>query len=157
MGTTTKALALARELTDTLTKKVAATLPVVVSSFDTNSNPVTTLSSDTSPATGKKVVVIRIAPVSVLATDIMGNSANVFTPHTIDICTEMNYAGTNDNIADILTPVELLPVLAEIAKKGCMVRWYQTANGTVPSTSAMISSNLIASDSNLYWSASISS
>jgi hypothetical protein len=131
---------------------VSSTLPVVVQTYDTDGNPVVTLSADTSPATGEKVVVLRVAPITWTAKDILGLTSPTYTPHQIDICTELNYAATTDNVADILTPVELLPVLAEVAKRGMIINWYQTANGTVPSASAMIVANLKASDQgNLYW------
>jgi hypothetical protein len=153
MATTTKALATARELIDIWTKKVGSTLPVIVQTYDASGNPVITLSADVDPAFGEKVVVVKISPIAWTATDIVGHSVPNFTPHQIDLCTEMNYAATTDNVADILTPVELLPIIAEISKRNMIVNWFQTANGTVPSASAMVVGNLKKSDSDLYWSA----
>ena len=152
--TTVKAISTARELVDLWTKEVATTLPVIVQSFEaTTGNPVITLSADATPATGEKVVVVRISPITWSANDILGLTSQIYCPHQIDICTEANYAGATDNIADILTPVELLPILAEVVKRGMMVRWYVIANGTVPSTTVMTSGNLVATYSDLYWSA----
>jgi hypothetical protein len=154
MATTAKALATARELIDLWTKEVASTLPVIVLTFEAvTGNPIITLSADSTPATGEKVVVVRISPIAWTATDILGNASQVYTPHKIDFCTELNYAATNDNIADILTPVELLPVIGEIVKRGMLVNWYTSANGTVPAVAQMTTSNLKASFSDLYWSA----
>ena len=152
MATTQKAIALARELVDVWTKQVASTLPVITQSLDSSNNPVITLSADATPATGEKVVVVRVKPIGDwTAYDILGNASQMFCPHTIDVCTEANYASTTDNVADILTPVELLPILAEIVKKGTKVDWYVSANGTVPSTTQMTSGNLAASYKDLYW------
>ena len=151
---TAKSQELVRVLADKFAKRVASTLPVQVRSADSNGQPVLTLSADSSPATGEKVVVIRIQPNPwTLATDVLGNTAIQYGPHVIDICTEKNYAGATDDVADILTPVELLPILGDVIMTGCLVRWYQTANGTVPSASAMTSSNLIASYGDLYFGA----
>jgi hypothetical protein len=150
MATTTKALATARELIDLWTKEVSASFASIVQSFDTNGNPVITL-SDGSPAAGEKVVVVRIQPLATWAPkDILGLSSQMFTPHQIDICTETNAAAT----PNVLTTVELLPVLAEIAKRGMLINWYQTAALTVPSVAAMIAANLTAPYADLYWSAS---
>jgi hypothetical protein len=151
MATTKKAEVTARELLDILGKRVISTLPSQVQSVDSNGNPVITLSADATPATGEKVVVIRVAPQTWTATDALGNTAINYGPHTVEICTELNYAATTDNVADILTPFELLPVIGDCVKTGCKVLWYSTANGTVPSSSAMTAANLKASYSDLYW------
>lgn len=153
MSTTYTSIPMLRELKDRLVKYCAATLPVATESFDSSGNPVLTLSADASPVAGEKVVVIRIKP-SVLGSpkDVLGNPAFAFGPHVIQLCTELNYAGTTDSVADILTAVELLPVLIEIGRKGNIVEWHQTANGTVPSTSAIdAGTNLKATWQDLYW------
>jgi hypothetical protein len=150
MATTTKALATARELIDLWTKEVSASFVSIVQSFDTNGNPVITL-SDGGPAAGEKTVVVRIQPLATWAPkDILGLSSQMFTPHQIDICTETNAAGT----PNILTTVELLPVLAEIAKRGMVINWYQTPNLTVPAVAQMTAAQLSSTFSDLYWSAS---
>ena len=151
MATTTKALAIARELIDLWTKEVSTSFASVAESFDTNGNPVITL-SDGGPSAGEKVAVVRISPIAWTATDILGNASQVYTPHVIDLCTEANNAV--GAVADILTPTEILPILAEIVKRGTMVRWYVSPNATVPATTQMTSGNLSASYSDLYWSAS---
>jgi hypothetical protein len=153
MATSAKAIAIARELVDVWQKKVATTLPVLVESLDTDGNPVITMSADSSPAFGEKVVVVRVKPMTWTAYDIIGHVSPVYAQHVIQVCTEANYASTNDNIADILTPVELLPIWAEIAKRACQMEWYVSANGTVPSTAQMTSGNLVKSDKDLYWNA----
>lgn len=152
MATTTKALAIARELIDLWTKELSSSFASIVQSFDSSGNPVITL-SDGGPTTGEKVAIVRISPISWTATDILGNASPMYTPHVIDLCTEANYAATTDGVADILTPTELLPLLGEIVKRGTQVRWYVSANGTVPATTQMTSGNLSASYTDLYWSA----
>lgn len=151
-NTTAKAQASHRELIDLLTKQVAATLPVVTASFDSDGNPISTLSADATPAFGEKVVVIRTKPIVwAEAKDVLGNAAITYGPHVIQICTEKNFEGTTDNILDILGPAELLPIIVEAGRKGHNVEWYRTANGTVPSAAAMTAANLAATWQNLYW------
>jgi hypothetical protein len=153
MATTKKALDFARDLMDVWAKEVKATLPIITETFDASGNPVITLSADVDPAHGEKVVVVLIKPYATgTATDVFGNTATAFTPHIIQVCTEMNYAATTDGVADILTPVEILPVLAEVIKKGTIVEWHQTANGTVPSEAAITAGTVLKSTyRDLYW------
>lgn len=151
MASTTKALATARELIDLWQKEVATTLPVIVQSLDTDGNPVITLSADTTPTTGEKVIVVRVKPISWTATDIIGHAAQMFTPHVIQVCTEANLAGGGG--ADYLTPVELLPVFAEVVRRGMIVEWYVSDNGTVPSTAQMVAAKLSKTWADLYWNA----
>jgi hypothetical protein len=149
----TKAIEMAQDLVDELKIRVKSTLPVVTESSDSNGNPVITLSADATPAAGEKVVVLRIKPIDwALAKDVLGLASAVHTPHEIEICTEANFAGTTDNVADILTPVELLPVLLTVGVRGTRVKWYQSANATVPATGEMTSGNLKATfESSLYF------
>jgi hypothetical protein len=142
--TTARAVAISRQLQDILSKQLA-TMPVVTLSYDaTDQSPILTFSADATPATGEKVAVVKVVPTSALAAyDIFNNAGNKYGPHVVQICTEKNYAGATDNVADILTPVELLPLLMECGRAGCAVEWYQTANGTVPSNAAIVAGNLI--------------
>lgn len=149
MATTTKALALARELMDVWAKQVISTMPVQVETFDTDGNPVITMSADATPATTEKIVVVRVKPITWTATDIIGHTSQIFTPHVIQLCTEANPAGGHG--ADILTPVELLPVLAEIAKRGTIIEWYESAAGDIPATTEMTDANLKATYQELWW------
>jgi hypothetical protein len=154
MATTAKAVAIMRELKDKVSKRVAATMSYAVSSADASDNPVLTLSYDATPATGEKVVVLRVRPITWTSKDVMGNADTMFTPNYVDVCTEANYAATNDNIADILTPAELLPVIGECIQTGCMVNWYVSPNGTVPATAQMTTAQLGATYQALYFGAS---
>lgn len=152
MATTYKALATMRELVDVLTKQVAATLPVVVQSNDSNGDPVVTFSADATPAAGEKIVVIRMKAIGATgAVDSLGNTSPQYSHHVLQVCTEANFAGTTDNVADILTPAELLFVLVECGRRGSFVEWYQSANATAPDTTQMTAANLKAQWRDLYW------
>ncbi len=152
--TTHKALQLSAELADELRKRVKATLPYCVESTDSDGNPVITLSADATPAAGEKVIVIRTKPMDwPLAKDVLGLAAGKFTPHTVQICTEANYAGATDSVADILTMVELMPVLLTVGSRGTKVESYVSTNGTVPSTTVLDdATKKVAEYANLYWS-----
>ncbi len=151
MSTTSyKAYAIERELGDKLKKFVAATLPIATESADSDGNPVLTLSADSSPAAGEKVIVIRVMPIQrPTAKDSLGNPGITPSGHVIQLCTEANPAGGAG--ADILGPAELLPTLIEIGRVGCFVEWYVSAAGDVPDTTQMTSGNLKDTWRDLYW------
>lgn len=132
--TTARAIQISRELTDRLKKTLASSMPVVTESQNaTDASPVVTFSADATPAAGEKIVVIKVIPTGAPAAyDVFNNAGNKYGPHIIQICTEKNYAATNDNIADILTAGDMLSVIAEAATMGCNIEWYQTNNGTAP-------------------------
>jgi hypothetical protein len=112
-------------------------MPIITQTTDASGNPVITLCQDSSPGAGDKTVVVLIKPYATgTATDVFGNTANAYTPHVIQICTEANYASTVAT-PDYLTPVELLPVICEVAKKGCITEWHVTTNTTIPSEAAI--------------------
>lgn len=142
-----------RALVDILTLQVAATLPIKTESFDSNGNPVVIFSADATPAAGEKVAVLRCKAVgSIGAKDILGNTANDYSHHVYQLCTEANYAGATDSVADVMTAVELLPIIVELGRKGSFVEWHQTASGTVPSVAAIdAGTNLKATWRDLYW------
>lgn len=148
--TTQKAVAIHRELIDKLKKQLAA-LPVVTLSNDTDGSPIAVFSADATPTTGEKIVVIKvIATGDPVAYDAFGNAAFKYGPEIVQICTEKNYAATTDNVADILTAADMLPIFAEISRTGCWLEWYQTANGTAP-TNAGITGTPAASWKPLYF------
>jgi hypothetical protein len=148
--TSAKAQDVSLQLVDRLTRLLAANMPYVVTVPDTGiyhpGNPVTTFAQSAALAAtaGDKIVVIRVRPLSwINSKDVFGNLANVYCPTVIQICTELNQGnagGTNATgaqIADILSPADLLPVIAEAARTGCIVEWFQSANAQAP-TSAVI-------------------
>ena len=159
---TEKAVVTARELTDLLTKRISTAFPFVAQSLDVNENPVVTFSALATPAAGSKVAVIRIRPLPVTALDAFGNKSQAMCPHIVDLITEANSATATDTtvqagadvltpIADILTPADLLPILAEIARRSMEIDWFVTANGTVPSIVNIPATPAATFKPNLYW------
>ncbi len=147
-----KAIEMSAEMADKLKKRLPAM--VHTSTFDVNGDPVITIAQDSTPAAGEKVIIIRTKALTFsLAKDVLGLPETVFTPHVLQICTEANFAGTTDNVADILGPIELLPIIATAGKTGCKVEWHVTANGTIPSTAAIDAGTVLKAsyESELYW------
>lgn len=144
-----KANSIADELADELKKRLSTM--VFVTSADTDGNPMLTVSQDATPVAGEKVIVLRVRPITwSLAKDVLGLPSVVYTPHVIDVCTELNNAA--GAAADILTAVELLAVLGTVCKRGTRVEWYQTPNATVPALAQITSANLKASyEPEIYW------
>jgi hypothetical protein len=147
--TSAKAQDVSLYLVDRLAKLLASSMPYSQTVSDTGAyhpgNPVTTFAQSAALAAtpGDKIVVIRVRPISwPLTKDVFGNAATIFCPTVVQICTETNpgyNAGgaTGALLADVLSAADLLPVLAECARTGCIVEWFQTAYGTAPSVAAI--------------------
>lgn len=130
MANSYKALAIAHELADKLKARLPST-QIVTESFDTDNNPLVSI-SDGSPAAGEANFVIKVAAVDwLLAQDVLGLAQNVFSPHVIALATEADPAGGAG--ADPTTRAQLLPVLAQCLAMGCETRWYESTNGVAPS------------------------
>lgn len=160
MTTTYKAQTILTQLLDLVSKEVYSTMPVVATNVDSDGNPYAVISATAAAGYGTKVVLIRVTPLSWgLQKDILGNTALQYTGHVIQIVTEANSTGVVGGtgpgavVADILTPVELLPILIECGKTGCMVDWYTTPNATAPSLSGntLTSATKQAGWKDLYW------
>lgn len=150
----TKCNDILRDLVDSIGKQTAAAMPYTTLGYDSLGNPTVAFSVDATPTLNHKVVVITVAPyLTGTALDVFGNTAIAYSnPVKIQVCTEANYAATSDNIADILAPTDLLPVLAEVARRGTIVEWHVTANGTVPSAAAIVAGTVLkATWKPLYW------
>lgn len=155
MATTYKASSILTQLIDLLAKE-CSTLPVVTQSVDTDGNPYAMLSATSTVTAGNKVVLIRVKPLSWdLQQDILGNTANKYTGHVIQICTEKNSTtehGGTSSYPDVTGPAEMLPILIEAGRTGCWVDWYQTSNGAAVTLSGnTLAGTVQASWKNLYW------
>lgn len=146
-----KAGAIAGELADALAKRCAVSMPVVTQAVD-NGYPTITISADATPATGEKVVFIKVNQLSwSTALNSIGQTQDIYDKVVIQIVTEKNYEGTTDSVLDILGPAELLPVLGEVLRKGTRVEWYRTTNGTVPSAAGITGAPAASWDPMLYF------
>jgi hypothetical protein len=129
-----KAMAIAHDLTDRLKARLNSSL-AVVESFDTDGNPLITVGAGV--ALGANMVIKVRAQDWPLAKDVLGLSANIYAPHVVQFVTEANYAATSDNVADTLSPAQLLLLMGQIVLMGCAVEWYQTVTGVAPVASAI--------------------
>lgn len=145
MATTAKAHDLAAELASILEQRLSLD---VVASNDSDENPVLTIGDN---GAGDPGAVIKLKPQDwPLAKDILGLTANIFTPHVIMVCLEANQAGAVAE-ADINGWDILLPILGEVVLKGCRVEIYESANATPPAVAEMVEANLKATfDPSLY-------
>lgn len=127
--------------------KVRYSTKVVTESFDTDGNPIVTV-DDGTPAAGEMNIIIKVMPTDwPLGRDVLGNVANVYTPHKILFGTEANGASAGPTLVQPVSPANLLPALGEVVLRGMKVEWYQTASGTAPTLANTIfaSANLVAS------------
>jgi hypothetical protein len=151
MATTKKALELAAELADELRKRVSDYASITESS-DASGNPLITLNADASPATTEDVVVIRVRPRTwELAKDVLGTAQTVYTPHVIDVATEVS--GVATGIMDYVSVAHALQILTSCAKRGTRLELWEETNGTIPSeTTFATAAKMKASiEAELYW------
>ncbi len=154
MAKTHKSQVMLTMLTDKLKKWLAASMPVVTESFDSDGNPVTTFSADATPAAGEKVAVLRICPTEAdYAQDIFGNPALRFSPHRIQLCTETGASATAE-VA--LTPADLVPIMIECGRTGTIFEHYKSANTVLPAVAQMTAANLKAKWQDLYFNIQLS-
>lgn len=136
--TTKKAQVFAADLAQELALRLPAL--TLTESLDTDGNPLVQLGAAASASPG---FLLKVMPLDwPLAKDILGLTAQIFTPHKIQVLVEANFAGTTDNVADVNTWAVLLPVLGAVILKGTRVEMYQRANGTAITSADFTSGNL---------------
>jgi hypothetical protein len=135
MSTTYKAQAISNQLLDWFKARLNGSLVATGAFSSTDQNPYI-LISDGTPAAGEANFVVKTMPIAwPLAQDILGLTAIQYTPHVIQLCTEADpTAGAG---ADPTTRAQLGLVLGQIYQMGTRVEWYETANGTAPTLSAL--------------------
>lgn len=145
-NTTEKARMIALKLADEL--KIRLSALALAEGTGSAGDPLLTIGAG---SIGGANAIVRVIPTAFsLAKDILGNAANSYTPHTIQLCTEANPAGGSG--ADILTPQQVVSLTSAIDGFGATWEWYQSANGTAPTEAAMIAGNLKATfDQNSYY------
>jgi len=152
MASSYKAVALANELFNELTKRLSALAATSSQSFDTNGNPTIIIASTASPATTQKNAFIRILPLArPLALTSIGTTPDLFVPTVTQFATEAPAAGAG-HTSDFFTPADLINLYGPILRRGTRVEMYQSANGTVPVVGTLIAANLqIGYEANIYW------
>jgi hypothetical protein len=132
---TAKANAISHAIADALKLRLPAI--ALVEGLDASGNPTIQLGAGTAGAAGG---LIRIVPQEwSLAKDILGLTANIYTPHAAQICFEANV--TSGSGADVNTIATQSLVFMEVALHGTRVDVFQTANGTAPVVASFVESN----------------
>lgn len=125
-----KSQALAHDIADELKKRLAFLTSTITLKEGADSNGDATISiDDGSPATTEKVVFIRVKALDWnLGTNVVGLTAEVYTPSIVQIATEA--VTTNGTF---LAPDDLLQLLGTCLARGARTEWWQETNGTAPS------------------------
>lgn len=127
MATSYKSLAIAAEVADKLTKRLAPAAVAVAQLTDKNGFPLIKVGTGTD---GDPGCLIRVKPIAwELAKDVLGLDSSVYTPHVVQIATESDAGAAVGDLG--LTGWDVLaPVLAECFKAGTRVECYATAANT---------------------------
>ncbi|CAB4127220.1 hypothetical protein UFOVP75_88 [uncultured Caudovirales phage] len=134
---TAKANAISHAIADALKQRLASTGIAIAEGADSSGNPTIQLGAGTAGAAGG---LIRIVPQEwALAKDVLGLTANIYTPHSAQICFEANV--TSGSGADVNTIALQSLVFMEVALHGTRVDVFQTANGTAPVLASFVESN----------------
>ena len=126
MATTQKAVDILRDIRNDLALRLSTL--TFVDGVDTDGNPYFSFGTGVSNTCNG---VVKTKPmVWSLATDILGNTAQVYVPTVVQICTEKNptVAGGPENF----TGQQLISLLGECLRRGAIVEWYTTTFATPP-------------------------
>lgn len=128
MSTTYKANAISNELADKLKARLNGSLALVQGFSAADQSPTIVIGAGSA---GGANFAIKTTGISwALAQDILGLTANSYTPHVIQLVTEADpTAGAG---ADPTSRAQLMPVLLQCQLMGARVEWYETAAGTAP-------------------------
>lgn len=124
-----KSAAIAADLASTLAVRIStlATPLAIVQSFSSDLFPSLTVGTGVAGTAGCFIHVRSV--VWPLATDVLGNAAAMFTPHTIQLCFEAEAAAQ----ASWINPVAVREAfIQECLSRGCRLELYHSNNGTAP-------------------------
>ena len=141
MAVTQKTLDIARDLSILARHRLPAL--AFTEGFDSDNCPWFHLGADVD---GGANILVKIIPMAFGPVNpVTGVAGSVYVPHVVQIVTEANYAGSNNGVADCLTPAQLLPVIADAVHSGCKVEWYNSDSGDAPDLNDITSAKLAAS------------
>lgn len=147
MATTQKAIDIAQRIYDELVVRYPS-LTVSLNTH-TDGHPYILL-NDGTPATTEFAAVIKVRPMEwSLAKDVLGNTAQIYVPTVIQLCTEENASG--GAVPVDATAATLLPLLGVLLNKGCVFEWYCNTAGDDPEIGDITGANLKASFKDLFW------
>lgn len=145
-----KQVKLAAELADELRKRVSS-YTSFVEAFDTNGWPTISLNDGTA-ATTEDNVFIRVRPRDwSLQKDIIGNTQVVYVPSVIQVAVEAPASGVG--LARFVSVAHALAIFATLAKRGCLLEYWEETNGSVPAITTFDTGSKMKSsiEPELYW------
>lgn len=145
---TAKAVALARDLADKLSKRYAgsATIDTVRQASDANGWPMLFLSDGGVETAGASVILIRIKGVDMVSKDIFGNATTAYAPHILEFDYELTAANN-----PIPTDGDLWTAAFESIKVGARCQFKENANGTAVTEANLATATIVADLDELYW------
>lgn len=152
MQSTAKAIALARDLADKLSKRYAAGaagLNTVRQAFDANGWPMIFCSHNANEAEGQPVLAIRIQNVDAVSKDIFGNSLTAYAPHILEVAYEIQATPNIGN--SFVSHADKASAEFESIKVGARWQLKEIANGTAVTEASMNAATPVADLDELYW------
>ncbi len=141
-----KALVLSRELARVLAVRFSAASLVVREGFDASGNPQMNI-DDGTPATTEQCVFLRVIENPSIGLNSIGQAADSFGPHTIQIVVEASAASAAINR---LTAVNQMRLMGEVLRLGTKVELYHAPTGAAPVVADITAANLVATFQDLY-------
>jgi hypothetical protein len=156
MYSNAKAIALLRDLSDKLSKRLAYSgtsmnsVRTAFSAADANGAvwPYLAISENGNEAEGQPVVIIDCRNVDAVSKDIFGNGTDAYAPHIIRMGYELSgAAGTNP----IPSHADLEAIKFESIKVGARWQLAELANGSAATDANVMAASPIADIDELYW------
>lgn len=156
MASNAKAIALLRDLSDKLSKRLAysgVSLNSVRSGFSAPDAagevwPYLAISENGNEAEGQPCVIIDVRNIDAVSKDIFGNDIDSYAPHIMTIGYELSgIAGTNP----IPNHADLEVIKWEAIKMGVQEALVELAHGTAATDASVIAATPIVTIDDLYW------
>lgn len=149
MISTAKAIALARDLADKLSKRYAgsATINTVRQAFDSSGWPLIFCSVGANEAEGQPVILIRISNPDMVSKDVFGGATNAYAPHIL----EMGYELTATSNKAFPSLADAAVAQSESIKTSCRYQLKEIANGSAVTAANLAATSPAADIDDLYW------
>lgn len=146
MATSYKALALMEAVAAELALRLPALAQTRSDDGTADKNPTLQLGAGTAGAAGGFIL---IKPMDWTAKDVLGNAANRFSPHVIQVVLEANNAAGAG--ADVNTLATISTLVTVLARKGARLEIYQETAGAAAGLADIVPAKLVtALDADLY-------
>lgn len=149
MKSTAKAQAWMRDLSDKLSKELAAGagLNTVRAANDANGWPMLFISHAGNEAEAQPVLAIRISAVDAVSRDVFGNDNISLSPHILERAYELALSGAPE-----VSALDIAVVSKETDKLGIHIQVKQVANGTAVTEASMNATpSSLDVSADLYW------